>query len=106
MSLTGGFFVEEFDVGCNALEIAGNGRRARDDGKEGFRLGMIRCAANRPLWGESASGDDTKGRDIVIVARQAKWQFITVIHKTQEQQQSYLVRSKFKLCNKNKDTES
>jgi len=65
MSLTGGFFVEE--VCCNALEM-GNGRRARDDGKEVFRLGMIRCAADRPLWDESASGDETKGRDIVIVA--------------------------------------
>ena len=48
MSLTGGFFVEE--VGCNAFEMVGNGRRARDDGKEVFRLGMIiRWVVDRPL---------------------------------------------------------
>jgi hypothetical protein len=47
MSLTGAFFVEE--VECNVFEMEGNGRRARDDWKEGFRLGMILCAALRPL---------------------------------------------------------
>jgi hypothetical protein len=47
MSLTGGFFVEEVD--CIVLEMVGNGRRARDDGKDVFRLGMIRWGAVRPL---------------------------------------------------------
>jgi hypothetical protein len=66
MSLIGAFFVEE--VGCIVFEMEGNGRRARDDWKEGFRLGMILWAAVRPLCDESASGEETKGRDIVIVA--------------------------------------
>jgi hypothetical protein len=68
MSLTVGFCVE----GCIVCEMVGNGRRARDGMKEGFRLGTIRCAAVRLLCDESANGDETRGRDIVIVAKRDK----------------------------------
>lgn len=67
MSFTGGLFVEE--VGCIVLEMEGKGRSAREDGNEVFRLGTIRCAAVRPVWVESASGEETKGLEIVIVAK-------------------------------------
>lgn len=66
MSLTGAFFVEE--VGCNVWEMEGNGRSAREDWNVVFLLGIMRCAAVRPLCDESASGEETRGRDIVIVA--------------------------------------
>jgi hypothetical protein len=49
--------------------MEGNGRRARDGKKEGFRLGTIRCEAARLPCDESASGDETRGRDIDIVAK-------------------------------------
>lgn len=55
------------DDGWNAWEMVGNGRRARDDGKDAFRRGMMRCVAVRE-FDESASGDEIMGRDIVIVA--------------------------------------
>lgn len=68
MILTGGFFLEE-ESGCSACEIVANGRRARDDGNEAFRRGIIRGVVILPLLDESASGEEIMGRDIVIVAR-------------------------------------
>lgn len=67
MILTEGFLLEE-ESGCSACEIVGNGRRARDGGKEAFRRGIIRGVAILPLLDESASGEEIIGRDIVIVA--------------------------------------
>lgn len=48
--------------------MVGNGRRARDEGKETFRAGVILCVAVRPLCDEPASGEETRGRDMAIVA--------------------------------------
>jgi hypothetical protein len=71
MIFTEVFLLEE-ELGCSACEMVGNGRRARDDGKEAFRRGIIRWVAVRPLLDESASGEDIIGRDIVIVAERVK----------------------------------
>jgi len=78
MSFTEGFRVME-EVVCIAWEMVGNGRRARDDGNEGFRLGIIRSVAVRPLCEESASGDEIRGRDIVMVAER-----MLVLHERRE----------------------
>lgn len=70
MSFTGD--LPEAELGCRAWEIVGNGRSARDDGNEVFRLGIIRCVTGRVPCDDSASGEETTGRDIVIVAERVK----------------------------------
>lgn len=49
-------------------EMVGKGRSAREDGKDEFRRGTMRCVAVRELSVASASGDETAGRDIDMVA--------------------------------------
>lgn len=66
MSFTGFDLEVVLDV-VVAEAIVGNGRIGREDGNEEVRCGKIRFCCS-PLDGEAASGEDTVGRDIAIVA--------------------------------------
>jgi len=72
MSFTGGLAdgddcLEAF-VGCTRCEMVGNGRRARDEGNDGLRLGTMRWVAEPFDCECPARGEETAGRDIVRVA--------------------------------------
>lgn len=52
--------------------MVGNGRRAREDGKDEFRFGMILCAGTRFVLEASAKGEETMGRDTDTAAEYRK----------------------------------
>ena len=69
MSFTG-FFADDIPAfdGCTRCEMVGNGRRARDEGKDVLRFGITRWAGGTPDdCDDWASGDETAGRVIVRV---------------------------------------
>ena len=53
--------------GCRAWAMVGNGRRAREVAKAEFRFGRVGlCMGALAALDESASGDETRGRVMVI----------------------------------------
>ncbi|KAK0233370.1 hypothetical protein IW262DRAFT_1290418 [Armillaria fumosa] len=78
-----GFLLLAFEPnGWKAAATEGNGRRAREDGKDGFRRGTILFACPE-VHGEPASGDEIVGRDMVKDAKTRKsdngripWQYL------------------------------
>ncbi|KAK0465312.1 uncharacterized protein EV420DRAFT_1513855 [Desarmillaria tabescens] len=68
-----GFLLLAFEPnGCKAVATEGNGRRAREEGKDGFRRGIILFACPE-VHDEPASGDEIVGRDMVKDAKTRKW---------------------------------
>lgn len=55
------------DFGCMTWAMVGNGRRGREEGKEGLRFATMRVAVGTLDWDEPARGEETRGRVIVIV---------------------------------------
>lgn len=68
--MTGFLFDKLADLdGCSAWEIVGKGRRAREVAKPGLRFAgvgraVVPCAGVEEL----AKGEETRGRDMVMVA--------------------------------------
>lgn len=67
-----GFLLLAFEPnGWRAAATEGNGRRAREDGKDGFRRGTILFACPE-AHEDPASGDEIVGRDMVKDAKTRK----------------------------------
>jgi hypothetical protein len=51
-----------------AFVMEGNGRRGREAGNDGFRMGRVRAVCLEGEVGEEASGDETRGRLVLIAS--------------------------------------
>ena len=67
MILTGFLVAPRVPFTTAAVVIEGNGRRGRDAGNDGFRMGRGRADCRDGEVGE-ASGDETRGRFVLIAS--------------------------------------